>query len=154
MLKKTTRYNCMQKAPGQHRQTTQRITRLLILTRFMCSEKENTVFMDPKDCQVKHYSPNKKPVTLSIGSTFLFPSYLGRSKGFCSQGTLGLAKKNFWEFKEISNLSFKYMPFLYLREISFVTDVGVLTIETFLIERKAPACLNLSFSNSFGSFIS
>ena len=35
----------------------------------MCSEKENTVFTDPKDRQVKHYSPNKKAVTLSIGST-------------------------------------------------------------------------------------
>ena len=92
---KTTKYYCMQKAPGQYRQTTQRIIRLLVLKRFMSSEKENTVFTDPKDCQVKHYSPNKKAVTLSTGSTFLFPSYLGRSKGLCSQGILDLAKKNF-----------------------------------------------------------
>ena len=136
MLMKTRKYYCMQKAPGQYRQTTQRIFLLLILTRFMCSEKENTVFTDPKDCQVKHYSPNKKAVTLSIGCTFLFPSYLGRSKGLCSQGTLDLAKKNFWGFKVISNLSFKYMPFLYLWEVIFVADVGVLTSETFLTERK------------------
>ena len=43
---------------------TQRIIRLLILTRFLCSENENTVFKDPKDRQVKHY-PNTKAVTLS-----------------------------------------------------------------------------------------
>ena len=29
---------------------------------------QNTVFTDPKDRQVKHYYPNKKAVTLSIGS--------------------------------------------------------------------------------------
>ena len=72
-------YYYVQKAPGQYStnrkrrskswlQTTQRIIRLLILTRFLCSEKENTVFTDPKDRQVKHYYPNKKAVTLSIGS--------------------------------------------------------------------------------------
>ena len=46
-------------------------------------------FHGPKDRQVKHY-PNKKALTLSIGS----------------------AKKNFWGFKEISSLSFKYMEFV------------------------------------------
>ena len=34
--------------------TTQRIIRPLKLTRFLCSEKENTVFTDPKDRQVKY----------------------------------------------------------------------------------------------------
>ena len=29
---------------------------------------ENTVFTDPKDRQVKRYYPNKKAVTVSIGS--------------------------------------------------------------------------------------
>ena len=38
-------------------------------------------------------------------------------------------------------------------EIIFVTDVGVLTIETFLIEWPVSARA-LSFKNSFGSFIS
>ena len=33
----------------------------------MSGTEENTVFTDPKDGQVKHY-PNKKVVTLSIGS--------------------------------------------------------------------------------------
>ena len=33
----------------------QRIILLLILTRFLCLEKGNTVFTDPKDRQVKHY---------------------------------------------------------------------------------------------------
>ena len=33
----------------------QRIILLLILTRFLCSEKGNTVFTDPKDRQVEHY---------------------------------------------------------------------------------------------------
>ena len=33
----------------------QRIILLLILTRFLCSEKGNTVFTDPKVRQVKHY---------------------------------------------------------------------------------------------------
>lgn len=33
----------------------QRIILLLILTRFLCLEKGNTVFTDPKDGQVKHY---------------------------------------------------------------------------------------------------
>ena len=80
--------------------------------------------------------------------TFLFPSYLEISRGLCSQGTLDLAKKNFWGFKEISNPSFKYMPFLYLREIIFVTDVGVLTSETFF-NRKKSSCLNRPFSSSF-----
>ena len=47
----------------------ERIIRLLILTRFLCSEKENTVFTDPKDRQVKHYYSNKKAVvTLRIAS--------------------------------------------------------------------------------------
>ena len=36
-------------------------------TRFLCSEKEKTVFTEPKGRQVKHYS-NKQAVTLSIGS--------------------------------------------------------------------------------------
>ena len=31
-------------------------------------EKENTVFTDSKDRQVKDYYPNKKAVTLRIGS--------------------------------------------------------------------------------------
>ena len=33
----------------------QRIILLLILTRFLCLEKGNTVFTYPKDRQVKHY---------------------------------------------------------------------------------------------------
>ena len=37
------------------------------VTRFLCSEKENTFFTGPKDRQVKLY-PNKKALTLSIGS--------------------------------------------------------------------------------------
>ena len=47
-----------------------------------------------------------------------------------------LAKNNFWGFKEISNISLSTWN-LYLREIIFVTDIAILTIETFLIERKA-----------------
>ena len=31
----------------------------------MCSEKENTVFTDQKDRQVKHYYPNKKVINNS-----------------------------------------------------------------------------------------
>jgi len=42
--------------------------RLLILTRFLCSEKGNTVFTDLKDRQVQHYYPTKKAVILSTGS--------------------------------------------------------------------------------------
>ena len=49
---------------------------------------------------------------------------------------LNLAKNNFWGFKEISNISLSTWN-LYLREIIFVTDIAILTIETFLIERKA-----------------
>ena len=48
--------------------STQRIIRLLILTRFLCSGKENTVFADPKDRRVKYYYPNKKAVTVSTES--------------------------------------------------------------------------------------
>ena len=57
-----------QPQPKSWLQITQRIIRLLILTRFPYSEKDNTVFTDPKDRQVKHYYPNKKAVILSIGS--------------------------------------------------------------------------------------
>ena len=56
-------------------------------------EKENTVFTDSKDRQVKHYYPNNKAVTLRTG---------------CGQ-------KEFRGFKEISNLSFKYMEFVLKR---------------------------------------
>ena len=73
------------------------------MTRFLCSEKENTVFTDPKDRQVKHYYPNKNAVTLSIG--------YGQKEFLRAQGN--------------------QQSFLYLREIIFVTDVGDLTIETF-----------------------
>ena len=59
--------------------------------------------MDPKDRQVKHYYPNKKAVTLSIGS----------------------------DQKEFLRVQRNQQSFLYVREIIFVTDVGVLTIETF-----------------------
>ena len=75
-------------------------------------EKENTVFTDSKDRQVKHYYPIQKAVTLRIGS--------------------GL--KEFLRVQEISNLSLSTWN-LYLREIIFVTDIGVLAIETFLIEK-------------------
>ena len=59
---------------------------------------------------------NKRAVTLSIGS----------------------GQKEYLRVKinQQSLLSFKYPEFV-LREIIFVTDVGVLTIETFLIKRKA-----------------
>ena len=76
-------------------------------------EKENTVFTDSKDRQVKHYYPIKKAVTLRIGS--------------------GL--KEFLRVQRNQQSFFKYMEFVYLREIIFVTDIGVLAIETFLIER-------------------
>ena len=58
---------------------------------------------------------NKRAVTLSIGS----------------------GQKEYLRVKinQQSLLSFKYTEFV-LREIIFVTDVGVLPIETFLIERK------------------
>ena len=93
-------------------------------------EKENTVFTDSKDRQVKHYYPIKKAVTLRIGS--------------------GL--KEFLRVQEISNLSLSTWN-LYLREIIFVTNIGVLAIETFLIE-KPVSTRALSLWNSFGSFIS
>ena len=59
---------------------------------------------------------NKRAVTLSIGS----------------------GQKEYLRVKiyQQSLLSFKYTEFV-LREIIFVTDVGGLTIETFLIKRKA-----------------
>ena len=74
------------------------------MTRFRCSEKENTVFTDPRDRQVKHY--------------FLLST---------------------WN--------------LYLREIIFVIDVGVLTIETFLIKRRARVQTSLSETISAVSFL-
>ena len=63
----------VQKEPGQYptnikRHSYSNIIRLLILTRFLCSEKENTVFTEPKDRQGKPYYPNKKAVALSTGS--------------------------------------------------------------------------------------
>ena len=60
----------------------------------MSSEKENTVSQTRTIVKL-NITPPKKAVTLSIGSTFLFPRYLGRSKGLYSQGILDLAKKNF-----------------------------------------------------------
>ena len=92
----------------------QLIIRLLILTRFLCSEKENTVFTDPKDRQVKYYYLNKKALTLSFESG---------QKEFLRVEKSALFLLSAWN--------------LYLREIIFVTNVVVLTIETFLIERKA-----------------
>ena len=102
---------------------TQRIIRLLILTRFLCPEKEITVFTDPKDRQVKHYYPNKKAVILSIGS----------------------GQKEFLRVQSNQESSFfKRTWNLYLREIIFATYVGVLTIETFFNREKC-SCLNRSF---------
>ena len=85
-----------------------------MLTGFLCSEKE-ILFSDPKERQDKHYYPNKKVVTLSIGS--------GQKEILRVQRNQHIFLLSTWN--------------LYLREIIFVTDVGVLTIETFLIERKA-----------------
>ena len=42
---------------------------------------------------------------------------------------------------------------MYLREIIFVTDVGVLTIETLLIERKALILTGLNETVSAVSFL-
>ena len=76
--------------------------------------KGNTVFTDPKDRQVKHhYPPKKTVVTLSIGS----------------------GQKEFLRVRRNQQSFFLSTWNLYLREIIFVTDIGVLTIETFLIER-------------------
>ena len=95
-------------------------------------EKENTVFTDSKDRQVKHYYPNKKAVTLSIGS--------------------GQKEKNFWGFKEISNLSFKYMEFVLTRN-HFCNWCWSSNYWDFF-NRKKSSCLNRSYWNSCGSFIS
>ena len=76
--------------------------------------KGNTVFTDPKDRQVKHYYPNKKTVvTLSIES----------------------GQKRISEGSKKSAIFLLCTWNLYLRKVIFVTDIGVLTIETFLIER-------------------
>ena len=40
-----------------------------MLTRFWCSEKENTLFTDPKDRQVKHLLPKEK----SCDSYYIWP---------------------------------------------------------------------------------
>ena len=84
-----------------------------------------SVFTDPKDRQVKHYYPNKKTVvTLSIGS----------------------GQKEFLRVRRNQHIFLLSTWNLYLREIIFVTDVEVLTIETFLIEKKLKSsCLNRSF---------
>ena len=80
-------------------------------------EKENTVFTDRKDRQVKYYYPNKKAVTLSIES---------------GQKEFPRVQRNQQSFFFLSTWN------LYLRDIIFVTDVVVLAIdETFLIKRKA-----------------
>ena len=47
---------------------------------------------------------------------------------------IGSGLKEFLRVQEISNLSLSTWN-LYLREIIFVTDIGVLAIETFLIEK-------------------
>ena len=104
----------------------------IILTRFLCSEIENTVFRTQKIV--------KSNITTQIKKLWLL--------------ALDLAKK-----KRISEGSKKSTIFLlstwnlYLREIIFLTDVGVLTFENFY-NRKKSSCLNRSFWNSFGSFIS
>ena len=100
----------MQKAPGQYRKTERgshrtdcrQLIQRKIRPRFQCSEK------DPKDCQVTHYYPKKKTVTLRIGSG---QKEIDGSKKPCS--IFLLSTRN-----------------LYLRKIIFVTDVAVLTIET------------------------
>ena len=66
------------KAPGQYRQTESVSLRAGVenstynssfnINKISLFEKENTVFTDSKDRQVKHYYPNKKAVTLRIGS--------------------------------------------------------------------------------------
>ena len=76
--------------------------------------KGNTVFTDPKDRQVKHYYPNKNTVvTLSIES----------------------GQKEFLRVRRNQHIFLLSTWNLYLRKVIFVTDIGVLTIETFLIER-------------------
>ena len=79
-------------------------------------EKENTVFTDSKDRQVKHYYPEKQAVTLRIELNWIWPKRISE----------GSKKSAIFLFSTWN---------LYLREIIFVTDVAVLTIETFLIER-------------------
>ena len=70
---------------------TQRIILPLILTRFLCSEKETL------------FSRTQKIVKLNITTQIKKLSWLL---------ALNLAKKNFWGFEEISNLSFMYMEFV------------------------------------------
>ena len=71
-----------------------RIIRLLILTRFLYLEKENTVFTDPKDRQVKCYYPNEKAVTLGIES----------------------GQKEFLTVQRNQQYFFKYMEFVLTRD--------------------------------------
>ena len=56
----------------------------------MCSEKENTVFRTQKTVKFN--------ITIQTKKLWLL--------------ALDLAEKNFWAFKEISDLSFKYMEFV------------------------------------------
>ena len=65
---------------------------------------------------------------------------------------LDLAKKNFWGFKEISNLSFKYMEFALTRN-HFCNWYWSSNYWDFF-NKKESSCLNRSFWNSFDSFIS
>ena len=88
-------------------------------------------FSDPKDRQVKHYYPNKKKLWLSA---------------------LDLAKKNFWGFKEISNLSFRYMEFVLTKNHFCIQCWSSNYWEFFNIKKSSS--LNRSFWNSFDSFIS
>ena len=83
----------------------------------MCSEKENTVFRTQKIVKLNITTQIKKAVTLSIGS--------GQNE--FQRG-----------FKDSNQQSFFYVHKICTYEKSFfVTDVGVLNIENFLIERKA-----------------
>ena len=85
-----------------------------MLTRFLCSGKENTVFTDTKDRQVKHYYPKKKVASGSYQQI--------------------LAKKILMAQRD-QHLSFKYMEFILTRN-HFAFDVAVLTIETIKLVLK------------------
>ena len=77
--------------------------------------------------QVKHYNPIKKADSIA----------------------LDLAKKNFWAFKEISNLSFKYMEFVLTRN-HFCNWCWSSNYWDFFNKTKS-SCLNKSFWNRFSA---